>query len=152
MENGTPEVVILDWFGCLKLPTNTEKKHEALAEVADEIINMSREFNCSILGAHQTNRGAVGSDIFGYDKVSESFSSLFGMDAVFALGASDKAKDAGKRTLSIAKNRMGPDSVYVNLMGNKPNEPLTFKFTEVPSEEEETSLLYPDSESDKNSD
>jgi hypothetical protein len=152
MENGTPEVVILDWFGCLKLPTNTDKKHEALAEVADEIINMSREFNCSILGAHQTNRGAVGSDVFGYDKVSESFSSLFGMDAVFALGASDKAKDAGKRTLSIAKNRMGPDSVYVNLMGNKPSEPLTFKFTEVPSEEEEASLLYPDSESDKNSD
>lgn len=149
MENGLPDVVILDWLGCLRLPANMDKKHEALAEVADDIINMSREFNCSIINAHQTNRKAVGSDIFGYDAVSESFASLFGMDAVFALGASDKAKDAGKRTLSIAKNRMGPDSVYVNLQGSKPNEALTFKFVEVPPEEEEADLLYPEKTKDE---
>jgi hypothetical protein len=144
MEMGLPDVVILDWVGCLKMPSNVEKKHEALAELADGIINMSREFNCTILTAHQTNRSAVGSDIYGYDAISESFSSLFGMDVVLTLGASDKAKDAGRRVLSIAKNRFGPDSVFITLQGSKATESLNFRFREVPNEEEEAELLCPE--------
>lgn len=34
----------------------------------------------------------------------------------------------------------------MGIMGSKPKEPLTFKFVEVPPEEEEASLLYPKSE------
>ncbi len=149
IEMGTPDVVILDWVGCLKMPANVEKRHEALAELADGIINMSREFNCTILTAHQTNRSAVGNDIYGYDAISESFSSLFGMDVVLTLGASDKAKDAGRRVLSIAKNRFGPDSVYVTLQGSKATESLNFRFREVPNEEEEAELLCPERKSNK---
>jgi len=144
MEFGFPDVVILDWVGCLKMPADIEKKHEALAELADGIINMSREFNCTMITAHQSNRSAVGNDIFGYASISESFSSLFGMDLVLTLGASDKAKDAGRRVLSIAKNRFGPDSVFITLQGSKATESLTFRFNEVPNEEEEAELLFPE--------
>lgn len=142
MDFGHPDVVFVDWIGCMKLSAGIDKKHEALAEVADGIVNMSREYNSTFITAHQTNRSAVGNDLFGYDSISESFSSLFGFDIAMGLGASDKAKDAGKRTLSLLKNRCGPDSVYVNLMGDKPEDELTYRFKEVPKEEE-SELLKP---------
>ena len=63
------------------------------------------------------------------------------MDLVLGLGATNEAKDAGKRTLSILKNRMGPDSVFVKLMGDLPGQPLTFKFNEAPDDVEEGDLL-----------
>lgn len=141
MEYGNPEVIILDWLGCMKMPTGIDKKHEAVGQVADEVINMSREYNCTIINAQQSNRSAVGNDSFGYDSVSSSFESLFGQDGVYTLGASDKAKDAGRRTLTIAKNRNGPDSVFVSLQGDLPTKPLTFKFRECILEEEESTLL-----------
>lgn len=140
-EIGKPDTLIVDWLGCFKFPVTREsKKHELMGEAADHLVNMSRKYTCSLITAHQTNRGAVGNDEFGYDSVSESFASLFGMDGVFGLGASDKAKDAGKRTLKILKNRNGPDSVFVKLQGDLPSKPLTFKFAEL-DEEEEKDLL-----------
>jgi hypothetical protein len=51
--------------------------------------------------------------------------------------------------LSIAKNRFGPDSVYVTLQGSKANESLTFRFREVPNEEEEAELLCPERKNGK---
>ncbi len=142
---GKPDTIIVDWIGALKINTNKDmKKHEAIGEAADDLVNMSRKYKCSILTSSQTNRGAVGNDSFGYDSVSESFSSLFGMDAVLGLGATDKAKDAGKRTLTFLKNRYGPDSVFVKLQGDLPNKPLTFKFSEM-DDEEEKELLELDS-------
>ncbi len=142
MDFGKPDVVIVDWIGCMKLNMSGDrKKHEAIAEIADDIVNLSREYVVTMLTSQQTNRTAVGNNLFGYDSISESFSSLFGMDIVLGLGASDKAKDAGRRTLQILKSRVGPDSVYVNLIGDKPDQPLTFKFREAPPEEEQIDLL-----------
>ena len=145
MEFGNPEVLIVDWLGCFKMPSGFDKKYEALAEVGDSLVNMSRQFDCSLLTAHQSNRSAVGNDIFGYDSISESFASIFGFDVVLGLGSSNKAMDAGRRTLTIQKNRFGPDSVYVNLQGNRPDQQLTFKFVEAIPEDEELELLSPDS-------
>ena len=137
-----PDVIVLDWLGCLKLPYSKEaKKHELLADVADDFINLTRDYSCTGITAHQSNRSAVSQDIFDYSSVSESFASLFGMDCVFGLGATNEAKDAGKRTLSILKNRFGPDSVYVKLMGDLPGKPLTFKFEEMSEDEEEIKNL-----------
>lgn len=142
MEYGSPDVVIVDWIGCLKLP-QADKKHEAMAEAADDLVNMSRDYDCCLLTSQQTNRSAVGNDLFGYDSVSESFAALFGMDIVIGLGATDKAKDSGKRTLNILKSRVGPDSVYVGLQGNRSNETINYRFKEIPPEEEELNLLSP---------
>jgi len=149
MEFGTPEVLVLDWLGCLKMPGGFEKKHEALAEVGDALVNLSRQFDCSLLTAHQTNRSAVGSDIYGYDSISESFASIFGFDVVLGLGSSNQAQDAGKRTLTILKSRVGPDSVYINLQGDRPDQSLTFKFTEAIPEEEESELLRSETKKNK---
>ena len=136
-----PDVIIVDWIGCLKFKTTSDKRHEQIAEAADELVNISREYEVSLLTAHQTNRSAVSQDTFDYSSVSESFASLFGMDIVLSLGASGEAKDAGKRTLGVLKNRFGNDSVSVKLIGNLPGQSLTFKFRELIGEEEETELL-----------
>ena len=136
-----PDVVILDWLGCLKFKDTYEKRHEQMAEAADELVNISREYEITLITAHQTNRSAVSQDSFDYGSVSESFASLFGLDAVFSLGASNEAKDAGKRTLGILKNRMGPDSVQVKLIGDLPGHSLTFRFREAVAEDEEAELL-----------
>lgn len=141
-----PDVLILDWLGCLKLGSSRDsKKHELLAEAADDFVNLTREYSLTGITAHQTNRSAVSQDIFDYSAISESFASLFGMDIVMGLGASNTAKDAGKRTLSLLKNRFGPDSVYVKLVGDLPGQPLTFRFKEAPQEDEESDLLGEDS-------
>ncbi len=136
-----PDVVILDWLGCLKFKETYEKRHEQMAEAADELVNISREYEITLMTAHQTNRSAVSQDNFAYDSVSDSFASLFGLDAVFSLGASNEAKDAGKRTLGILKNRCGPDSVSVKLIGDLPGHSLTFRFREAVETEEENTLL-----------
>jgi replicative DNA helicase len=141
MDTGPLDIIIVDWIGCMKLGTGTDKRHEQLAEAADDLVNMSREYEVTMLTSQQTNRSAVGNDLFGYGSVSESFSALFGMDIVLGLGATDKMKDAGSRTLNILKSRVGPDSVYVKLRGDLPGKPLTFRFTEAPKEEEEGALL-----------
>lgn len=139
-----PDVLIFDWLGCVKLPAGGKdtKKHELLAEVADDFINLTRDYDLTGISAHQSNRSAVSKDTFAYDTVSESFASLFGMDLVLGLGATNEAKDAGKRTLSILKSRMGPDSVYTKLMGDLPGKPLTFRFKEsLIDDDEEKELL-----------
>jgi len=136
-----PDVVILDWLGCLKFKDTYEKRHEQMAEAADELVNISREYEVTLITAHQTNRSAVSQDSFDYGSVSESFSSLFGLDLVLGLGASNEAKDAGKRTLGILKSRMGPDSVQVKLMGDLPGHSLTFRFREAVEEDEAAELL-----------
>ena len=136
-----PDVVILDWLGCLKFKDTYEKRHEQMAEAADELVNISREYEVTLITAHQTNRSAVSQDSFDYGSVSESFSSLFGLDLVLGLGASNEAKDAGKRTLGILKSRMGPDSVQVKLMGDLPGHSLTFRFREAVEEDEAADLL-----------
>ena len=141
IEFGSPHVIVLDWLGCMRMPSGFEKKHEALAEVGDTLVNYSRQFNCSLLTAHQTNRSAVGADTYSYDSISESFASIFGFDIVLGLGSSNKAQEAGKRTLTIQKSRVGPDSVFVGLQGDQPNQPLTFKFVEAIPEEGEEELL-----------
>ncbi len=141
IEFGAPHVIVLDWLGCMRMPAGFEKKHEALAEVGDTLVNFSRQFNCSLLTAHQTNRSAVGADTYSYDSISESFASIFGFDIVLGLGSSNKAQEAGKRTLTIQKSRVGPDSVFVGLQGDQPNQPLTFKFVEAIPEEGEEELL-----------
>lgn len=151
MEYGLPDVVILDWLGCMAMPSGFEKKHEQIGELANQIVNISREYNCTLLNAFQSNRQGSNGDSFGYEVVSASFEALFGMDGVYVLASSGKSMDAGLRTLTVAKNRFGPDSVFVRLQGNKPGEPLTFKFTEtVIDDEEESSLLRePDNKSFK---
>jgi len=138
-----PDVIILDWLGAMALPNTGRdgKRHEQLAAVADDFINMTREFSFSGLSAHQTNRSAVSKDQFDYASISESFASIFGMDVVLGLGASNESKDAGKRTISLLENRFGPDSVSVKLIGDLPGQPLTFKFREVETDSEEESLL-----------
>lgn len=136
-----PDVIILDWIGCLKFKTTYEKRHEQMAEAADELVNISREYEVTLLTAHQTNRSAVSQDTFDFSSVSESFASLFGMDLILALGASSEAKDAGKRTLGILKNRFGNDGVSVKLVGDLPGQSLTFRFREAIEEDEEESLL-----------
>jgi len=136
-----PDVVILDWLGCLKFKETYEKRHEQMAEAADELVNISREYEVTLITAHQTNRSAVSQDSFDYGSVSESFSSLFGLDLVLGLGASNGAKDAGKRTLGILKSRMGPDSVQVKLIGDLPGHSLTFRFREAVAADEEADLL-----------
>ena len=140
-EYGSPDNIICDWLGCFKLSSGMDKKYEALAEVGDGLVNMSRKFDCTLLTSHQSNRSAAGADTFSYNAISESFSSIFGFDIVLGLGSSEKAMDAGKRTLTIQKNRFGCDSVNVKLAGNRPDEPLTFKFVEAPPEEDEEELL-----------
>jgi hypothetical protein len=146
---GAPSCIIADWVGCFKMATTFDKRYEAIAEISDGLINLSRKYNCTMLTAFQSNRSAVGQSNFNYDSVSESFSALFGLDAIWALGSSEKELDAGKRTITIRKNRFGPDSVSVNLMGNKPTEPLTFKFIEAPKEDEEEELLRQEEENKK---
>lgn len=136
-----PDVVMLDWLGCLKLGSGSDKRHEQLAEAADELVNISREYEITLITAHQTNRSAVGVDTFNYSSVSESFSSLFGLDLVLSLGSTEEAKDAGKRTLGVLKNRMGPDSVKINLQGDLPGHSLTFRFREAIEEDEAKELL-----------
>jgi KaiC/GvpD/RAD55 family RecA-like ATPase len=139
-----PDVVILDWLGCLKFKTTYEKRHEQMAEAADELVNISREYDITLITAHQTNRSAVSHDVFDYSSVSESFASLFGLDLVMSLGASNESKDAGKRTLGLLKNRCGPDSVSVKLVGDLPGHSLTFRFREaVDDDDEEATLLSP---------
>ena len=150
MTYGNPDLCIIDWVGCLKLPTTSDKKHEALAILADGVINMSREFNSTFITAHQTNRSACGLDSYGYEAISESFSSLFGMDLVLTLSASPETKKAGRRTLGIAKNRFGVDSAWISLQGNTASESLNFRFREVPNESEEEELLYPERKKQKN--
>ena len=138
-----PDVVILDWLGCLKFKTTYEKRHEQMAEAADELVNISREYEITLITAHQTNRSAVSQDSFDYASVSESFASLFGLDIVMSLGASNEAKDAGKRTLGLLKNRCGPDSVQVKLIGDLPGHSLTFRFREAIDDDEAETLLEP---------
>ena len=139
-----PDVVMLDWLGCLRMSGSSDKRHEQLAEAADELVNISREYEISLITAHQTNRSAVGTDTFNYSSVSESFASLFGLDAIFSLGSTEEAKDAGKRTLGILKNRMGLDGVSIKLQGDLPGHGLTFRFREAIDSDEESDLLSGD--------
>lgn len=142
MTEGKPDVVIVDWIGCLKLPSSSELRYdEILASASDSLVNISREYDCTVITASQTNRSAIANEEFGYGAISGSYAAVFGQDLVLTLGANDTSKSSGRRKLGIAKNRMGPDSVYISLLGDLPGKPITYRFRECPPEEEEADLL-----------
>lgn len=133
-----PDVVILDWLGLIAPPktANSEaKRHELVAEIAQEFTNLTRKYKFTGITSQQTNRSAAAQSTYSYDAVSESFASLFSFDAVIGLGASEDAKNVGKRYLKMLKNRFGNDGVTVNLIGDLPGTPLTFRFREETEED-----------------
>ena len=133
-----PDVVILDWLGLIAPPkaANSEsKRHELVSEIAQEFTNLTRKYQFTGITSQQTNRSAAAQSTYSYDAVSESFASLFSFDAVIGLGASEDAKNVGKRYLKMLKNRFGNDGVTVNLIGDLPGTPLTFRFREETEED-----------------
>ena len=87
-----------------------------MAEIADELVNMSRRYEVSMLTAHQTNRSGTSQDVFSYGAVSESFSSLFGLDLVLGLGAKDftYTYDYTRPTANLSTSVDCFKAIYIN--------------------------------------
>lgn len=126
-----PDVIVVDWFGYLKMSNTYDNKHEQLSEAAMGLVAISREHNVTLLTAQQSNRSAVGMNTFNSSAVGESYGSLQGFDLVLGLGASNEDKNWGKRTLNIQKSRMGHTENFILLQGDLPSKTITYKFKEI---------------------
>lgn len=106
----SPDLIILDYADLLKLP-QSEKKHEALQTLYEELRGMAAEYELPIWTVSQTQRSALEEDIIESDKISESYGKVMTADFIASLSRKTQDKLSNVARLHIVKNRFGPDGI-----------------------------------------
>ncbi len=111
--DGRPDLIIVDYGDLLKSSTiykNMEKR-QMLAEVYEELRDLSDEYDAPVWTASQTNRGALEEDIIEGGKIAEAYEKVWIADFILSIQrkTADKISDTGK--VHIIKNRFGPDGM-----------------------------------------
>jgi archaellum biogenesis ATPase FlaH len=111
--SGRPNLIIVDYGDILKssaMYKNMEKR-QMLAEVYEELRDLSDEYEAPVWTASQTNRGALEEDIIEGGKIAEAYEKIWIADFILSIQrkTADKISDTGK--VHIIKNRFGPDGM-----------------------------------------
>lgn len=111
--DGKPQLIIVDYGDLLKSTTvykNMEKR-QMLAEVYEELRDLSDEYEAPVWTASQTNRSALEEDIIEGGKIAEAYEKVWIADFILSIQrkTADKISDTGK--VHIIKNRFGPDGM-----------------------------------------
>lgn len=105
-----PDEIVLDYADLLKLP-KSDKKHEALQTLYEDLRGMAGECNIPIWTVSQTQRSAVEDDVIESDKISESYGKVMTADFIASISRKSKDKMANTARFHIIKNRFGPDGI-----------------------------------------
>ena len=111
--SGQPNLIIVDYGDLLKSSTTYKnmEKRQMLAEVYEELRDLSDEYEAPVWTASQTNRGALEEDIIEAGKIAEAYEKVWIADFILSIQrkTSDKISDTGQ--VHIIKNRFGPDGM-----------------------------------------
>jgi len=103
-----PDIIILDYLSLIAPTTKGLNSYESQKEVAEQIRELTYEFECSIVTAVQTNRSGYGEDMPNLETTSESMGIAHTVDAQIAIWTKEEDKDMNIIHMGIAKNRFGP--------------------------------------------
>lgn len=103
--NFKPDLVITDYAAIMKPSKHREGRHQEIEEINEELRGLAGEFNCHVLTAAQTVKGAVNKFRITIEDLGESFAQSKVADLIIAACQTEDEYRRNVIRLFIAKNR-----------------------------------------------
>lgn len=100
-----PDLVIIDYADLLRGPRSGEERRIEQESIYAELKALCQTEEVPIWTASQTNRGAVGMELFGMDNIAESFGKAMIADVMMTICQNESQYEEGELLLYIVKNR-----------------------------------------------
>jgi len=110
MSDFVPDLIIVD-YGDLLRGYGSEKRHEELEIIYEELRGLAGEYEVPLWTASQANRSSSESDVIEGDKIAQSFGKVMVADFVISLSRKMNDKLSGTGRWHLIKNRFGPDGL-----------------------------------------
>ena len=115
-EGFPPEVVVVDYAGRLRSETMTrEGRHRDLGLIYIDLMGLGAEFNLWMVTAAQCNRMGMRVPLLTTEVLADSFEGAMHPDYVITINRTDEEAAAEIARLYIAKNRIGPDKLIIDM-------------------------------------
>ena len=111
----TPGMVIVDYGDLLRPVVIRKEKRTELESIYEELRGLSKEFECPVWTASQTNRSGLNMEVITMEQISEAFNKCFVADFICTLSRTIEDKQNNKAKMFVAKNRNGPDGIVYDL-------------------------------------
>jgi replicative DNA helicase len=110
-----PGLVIVDYADLLRPVVVRKEKRTELESIYEELRGLSKEYECPVWTASQTNRSGLNMEVITMEQISEAFNKCFVADFICTLSRTIEDKQNNKAKMFIAKNRNGPDGIVYDL-------------------------------------
>ena len=107
-EGFKPDLVVLDYFECIKLDGNySTKKHEMEERTMRSLETMAAELDIALWLPTQGNREGISADIVTTDKIQGSITKAQIAQVVMSISRGMEGMETNRANISILKNRSG---------------------------------------------
>lgn len=103
--NFRPHLIIVDYGDLVKPTSNKTEERHALADVWTELRALAQEFNCAVVTATQTNRGAFDKQIIRMSDIAEAIQKVWISDNIISICKTEDEDKEGKARLFFAGSR-----------------------------------------------
>jgi len=137
-----PDIIFVDYMGIM-LPNSINRQHNTNTEfkvVSEELRGLAMELSIPIVSSIQTNRKGIGESELDLTDISESISTAFTADIVFAISQTDEMRTAGRYLFLLLKNRYGLRKIQ-SMVGVDYSK---MRLYEVSDDNEDTDIVSPD--------
>ena len=110
-----PGLIIVDYADLLRPVVVRKEKRTELESIYEELRGLSKEYECPVWTASQTNRSGLNMEVITMEQISEAFNKCFVADFICTLSRTIEDKQNNKAKMFIAKNRNGPDGIVYDL-------------------------------------
>jgi replicative DNA helicase len=104
-ENGTVDVLVLDYLDRVMTDRKRANKYEDQADVIKEIDRIAKKYNISIITAAQTNRGGINKDILYLDDIQGSIERVQQATHVVTIASPAAIRQVKAATINVVKAR-----------------------------------------------
>jgi replicative DNA helicase len=104
-ENGTIDVLVLDYLDRVVTDKKRGNKYEDQADVIKEIDRIAKKYNIAVITAAQTNRGGINKDILYLDDIQGSIERVQQATHVVTIASPASVRQVKAATINIVKAR-----------------------------------------------
>ena len=118
-EGFKPDMVVIDYFECIKLEgKSTAKKHEQEEQAMRQLEILAAELDIALWLPTQGNREGISAELLTTDKIQGSISKAQVSQVVISITRSLEDSENNRATISVLKNRSGGSGNVIPVMFN----------------------------------
>jgi len=118
MKDRKPDLIIIDYGDLMRSSKNHKDKRFEEEAIYEELRTLAGELQIPVVTATQTNRASIDEEIITLKHVAECFSKAMISDVFITIMRRKQNSLETPGNFFIAKNRLGPDGIKLNIMAN----------------------------------